>query len=463
MANSSPYSAGLSGVLTSPPEVDKTPVDRNKRIKQAIWLYFFLLILEGALRKWVLPDLATPLLVVRDPVALLILIMSLQRGLFRLNAYIVTMWAVGVIAFCTAMLLGHGNITVALFGVRILVLQFPLLFVIGRAFDYGDVIKIGKVLLWMIMPMTLLITIQFYSPQSAWVNRGIGGDLDAAGFTGALGYLRPPGTFSFVSGIVGFYGLSAAYILFFWLDRSVGIKNWLLFAATACLLISIPVSISRTLFLGVSVSVLFAIILTTYKPKYLFRLVGAILVGGVLLFTLSSFNFFHIGVEAFTDRFTTANASEGGAQGVFLDRFLGGMIGGIVNAGGIPFFGFGIGMGTNAGAKLMTGEVTFLLSEGEWGRLIGEMGLCLGLIAISVRSILVVKMALRSFNFIHKKNSLPWMLTSFGFLNILQGQWAQPSALGFAILSGGLILASFKKRNVTAGGRLVPKSQSSFR
>ena len=37
-----------------------------KRIKQMIWLYFFLLIFEGALRKWFLPFLATPLLVVRD-------------------------------------------------------------------------------------------------------------------------------------------------------------------------------------------------------------------------------------------------------------------------------------------------------------------------------------------------------------------------------------------------------------
>src|SRR3546814_1990531 len=53
-------------------------------LKQGIWVYFILLIFEGALRKWVLPGLATPLLVVRDPVALLLLLAD--RKSTRLNS-----------------------------------------------------------------------------------------------------------------------------------------------------------------------------------------------------------------------------------------------------------------------------------------------------------------------------------------------------------------------------------------
>ena len=34
---------------------------------------------------------------------------------------------------------------------------------------------------------------------------------------------------------------------------------------------------------------------------------------------------------------------------------------------------------------------------------------------------------------------------SFGFFLLLQGQWSQPSNLGFYVLTGGLILASLKK------------------
>lgn len=42
-----------------------------KRLRQLFWLYFWLLIFEGALRKWLLPGLSNVLLLVRDPVALL--------------------------------------------------------------------------------------------------------------------------------------------------------------------------------------------------------------------------------------------------------------------------------------------------------------------------------------------------------------------------------------------------------
>ena len=103
-------------------------------------------------------------------------------------------------------------------------------------------------------------------------------------------------------------------------------------------------------------------------------------------------------------------------------------------------------MGTNAGAMMLSGNIDFLISEGEWGRLIGEMGLLLGLGAILVRVTLGLQLFVKSIRAIGSNNSLPWMLLSFAFLSILQGQWAQPTSLGFAILSGGLVLASLKVR-----------------
>jgi hypothetical protein len=53
----------------------------------------------------------------------------------------------------------------------------------------------------------------------------------------------------------------------------------------------------------------------------------------------------------------------------------------------LPFFGFGIGMGTNAGARLLIGRSdVFLIAEGEWGRMIGEMGAIFGVGAILIRA-----------------------------------------------------------------------------
>lgn len=413
-------------------------------IKKGIWLYFLLLIFEGALRKWVLPGLATPLLVVRDPIAIGIMFLCFQRGLFKLNSYIAVMWLISFVAYCTAIIAGHGNMLVALYGIRILALHFPLIFAIGWVFDKEDVVKMGKAMLWITIPMTILMAMQFYSPQSAWVNQGVGGDEGGAGFSGALGFFRPPGTFSFTNGLALFYGLAAAYVFYFWLDNSKTISKLILLAATACLLAAIPFSISRTVFFEIILSAVFVLVATTTKPKYFVRLISGSLAIVVLIAVLSNFNFFQTGVEVFTKRFESANKAEEGLEGIFVDRFLGGMVEAITDTEDLPFFGRGIGMGTNVGAMMLSGELKFLISEGEWGRLIGEMGLLLGLGVILLRLLLTFKMGITSFQAMRESNFLPWMLISFSSMNLLQGQWAQPTSLGFSILASGLVLAALK-------------------
>ena len=164
-------------------------------LKKGVYVYFLFLILEGALRKWFLPGLATPLLVVRDPIALILLIVAWQKNFLPVNIYLITIYCVSILSLITTLIVGHGNLTVALYGLRILLIHFPMLFLIGAIFDQEDVLTLGKLILIISIPMALLIAIQFYSPQSAFVNRGVGGDVEGAGFDGAMGFFRPPGTF----------------------------------------------------------------------------------------------------------------------------------------------------------------------------------------------------------------------------------------------------------------------------
>lgn len=191
-----------------------TIADPNRLLKQGIWMYFLLLIFEGALRKWLLPGLATPLLIIRDPIALWLLVKAWQRGLLPSEFNMTGMKLIGVLSIFTGFYLGHGNLFVALFGARIFLLHFPLIFVIGNIFTAKDVIKMGKVTLWVSIFMTILIAFQFNSPQSAWVNRGIGGDMKGAGFAGALGYFRPSGTFFYHRRIPVLWICSGIYFLF---------------------------------------------------------------------------------------------------------------------------------------------------------------------------------------------------------------------------------------------------------
>jgi hypothetical protein len=412
-------------------------------LKRGVWAYLLLLIFEGALRKWVLPGLATPLLIVRDPVALWLLVVAWRRGFLPSNFYLTSIVTIGIIGIFTATLLGHGNLFVALFGARILLLHIPLIFVIGRVFTREDVVSMGKALLLIAIPMTVLTAMQFYSPQSAWVNLGVGGDVQGAGFSGANGFFRPPGTFSFTSGNTTFFSLVAPFIFYFWLDRKA-INTIILVAATVALLFAIPLSISRSLFFQVGLSLIFLVIASLRKPENLVKLVLALAVGVIAIVVLSQVGSFGTATEAFTARFENANESEGGVKGVLLDRFLGGLITSLTGTANLPFFGYGLGMGTNVGSMLLSGSVGFLIAEGEWARAIGELGPLLGIALIFLRLGLTAKVALACYQKLSQGDLLPWMLLSFGLITLAQGGWAQPSSLGFFIITGGLLVASVR-------------------
>ncbi len=418
-------------------------------LKKGIWIYFLLLLFEGALRKWFLPALSTPLLVVRDPIAIGLIFLSIKHNLIKANFVLTGVLIITFISIFTALFMGHGSLPVAIFGARIFMIHFPLIFIIGRVFRLEDVIKIGKTILWISLPMSVLITLQFYSPQSAWVNRGVGDDIGGAGFSGALGFFRPPATFSFITGTIAFYSLTACYLFYFWLNSKT-VKPFLLYGATVALLIAIPLSISRTLLFTVIVTFLFTIIAVSRNSKYLGKVMMGCVGMVIALIVLSNTSTFQTATEAFSARFETANATEGGLQSVLADRYLGGMIGALQNSADRSFFGYGIGMGTNVGSMLLTGKTVFLISEEEWGRMIGEMGPLMGIAMIFFRLKLSADIALASYKKLSSGKLLPWILLSFVLLNIPQGQWAQPTILGFSVLGGGLAIAALKDANYSA-------------
>jgi hypothetical protein len=416
----------------------------ERQLKIGVWMYILLVIFEGALRKWVFPSLSDALLVIRDPIAIAILLLARAKGYLSFNPYVFWMMLVGFFGIVTAVTIGHGNFLVALYGARIFIVHFPFMFAMAKIFTIEDVIDVGKGLLWISLPMTLLIVLQFYSPQSAFVNRGVGGDVAGAGFSGALGYLRPPATFSFTNGTALFYGLIAAYVFYFWFNTFL-IKRFLLIASTVCLLLSVPFSISRTLTFEVALSMAFMVAALWHRPAYLKRVIGAAFIVGIAFFFLRNQSFFATGTDALTARFDNASGSEGDINDVLADRILAGMVYAIQNAPNLPFFGFGLGMGTNAGAALLTGSARFLIAEEEWGRVIGEMGLLMGFVVIIIRVVFSVSTLRRSIKDVRSGNPLPWMLISFGFMQILQGQWGQPTTLGFSIIAGGLVLSSMNR------------------
>lgn len=415
-----------------------------KMLKTAIWLYFLLWIFEGALRKWVLPGLATPLLVVRDPIAIYIIIRAFYLNVQFLNPYVIFGFIFTLFGLAITLTFGHENLFVGIYGARIMLLHFPLIFIIGQVFTKKDVLKIGKFLLAVNILMTVIVYFQFTSPQTSFINIGIGGE-GSAGFSGAMGYSRPPGTFSFISGLSIFYTAVSVFIFYFWLSKD-SCSKILLYTSTLALIIALPLTISRGAVVAVAIVGLFAIVASVTTGRMLFKLIVIAIVLTFLIFLLSKYSaIFSLGTEVFMDRVDTVNkVSGGGLKNSILLRALNEFLGPISDLFSQPLFAGNLGMGTNAGAQMLTGKTVFLVAETEFGRLGGEQGIIFGGGLMALRIILAVSIALRSFKLPKEKKLLPFILCGAACIAIFQGQWAQPSILGYAVIMAGLVMASLK-------------------
>lgn len=408
-----------------------------KSLKIAIWLYFLLWIFEGALRKWILPSLATPLLIVRDPIAIFIILRAFYLNVKFINGYVVLSSIFTLLGLAITLTFGHGNLFVGLYGARIMLIHFPLIFIIGTVFTKEDILKTGRVMLAINILMTLIIYLQFTSPQTAFVNIGLGGE-GSAGFDGAMGYFRPSGTFSFTTGLSAFYILASVFVFYFWLSKE-SCSKILLISSTIALLIALPLTVSRTAVLGVLLVGFFAFMGSSTSIKSIIRLVSTAVVVVILFAVLQkTTTIFNLGTQVFMSRVDTAKGQEGGS---IVMRTLNGFTEPITTLLNAPLFEGNLGMGTNAGAQMLTGQRKFLVSEGELNRVGGEQGLILGGGLIVLRLVLAFGVFYNSLKLPNSLKLLPLTFCGTALFLITQGQWAQPSMLGCAVIATGLLIA----------------------
>lgn len=426
---------------------EQEAIPNYNSIKIAIWLYFLLWIFEGALRKWILPSLATPLLVVRDPIAIYIILRAFYLKIKFINPYVVLSAIFTLLSLAIALTFGHGNLFVGIYGSRIMLLHFPLIFIIGIVFTKKNVLEIGRILLIINILMSLIVYFQFTSPQTAFINIGVGGE-GSAGFSGAMGYSRPPGTFSFISGLSVFYTAVSVFVFYFWLSKD-SCSKILLVVSTISIIIALPLTISRGALLSVLIVGLFAIIASVTNARTFLKVLMTSIIFYIGIIILQNYtSIFNLGTTVFMDRVDSVNTATGGGlkESVFL-RIIKDVIGPFVELLNYPMFAGNLGMGTNAGAQMLTGKTNFLISETEMGRVVGEQGIIFGVGIVVIRIVLALNIAIKSWKLPQVDKLLPFILCGAACTAIFQGQWAQPSVLGYAILMAGLVLASLKKED----------------
>ena len=404
-------------------------------LKTLLWVYLVLLIFEGALRKWVLPSLDTPLLIIRDPLVIWIYIQAVSQGLrfnhplCQVNLVLAVLCTLTSLAFSNA---GELGAAITIYGLRTDFLQIPLIFLAPQILNRDDVLAMGKFLLYAAVLMAPLTVLQFRSPPDSFWNKGT--------MATHYGTVRTSGTFSFGTGLGAFYALSSVFLLYGYLHTRT-YKMWLIGAVTFATLLSAAISGSRggTVSIGIVVAVAVLCVITRGKGGMGLMIGGAMIAIAVSI--LSSTSVVQEGTEQLNQRVEDAGREEGGGAG-FIRRYFNTVVGPVDLMTQVPLFGNGLGLGTNAGLGMYRGKEALMWPEAEFERLFFESGPILGLFLCFFRIALTVTVAMRAFEAYRRDNILPALLFGACGLLLFNGQWGIPTTLGFAIFGGSLTLAA---------------------
>ncbi len=429
---------------------------RHRELKRALFAYFWLLILEGALRKWTFESAANAFLVIRDPVVLWIYVLALRDRVFPLNF---GMFWTGALASAGMALMFMQIFTdqlhpvVAAYGWRSYFLHLPLVFLLPKVLNFADLQKIGRWILIISIPMALLMAAQFeLSPDHILNKSSIENKLQ---IISASGHVRPPGTFSFITGPAQFYPWVIAF-LFAALSWRAAYPVWLRLGAAMCVVLVLPVSGSRMLV----VNCLLVVVAATgfFRSEQIRRPLAFMLVLAAIALPVLSFTpVFKNSVEVFQERWSNAAESEGQGRGALygMTKRTASDFTSIIDViPETPLLGMGMGLGTNVGAKLTRSYVGFQLAESEWPRLVQETGAVFGLALIFTRLGLTIFLFVHAWRaFLDDNNILAWLMFAACAPLVLYGGTGQPTALGFMCFGAGLALAAAK--NPTPSFRTV--------
>jgi hypothetical protein len=419
-----------------------------RRLKRWIWIYFWLLIFEGALRKWLLPALSGPLLVIRDPVALMIYYRAYRCGKFSMRK----LWPFAFLAVAMALLAaaqlvsGIGTLPIALYGLRSYALHPALLFVMAETLDDADIRKVGRWLLLLSVPMLLLVAAQFNAPSGSWLNAGAGEN--ATQIQSAGGHIRPAGTFSYGIGMQCFVALGAAFLLDAFM-RKGRYPAWMLYGALFATIGMIPMLGSRTVLFVLAALALFTVLSALSHGARLVSFTKILVVLLLAGFIAIQLPFFQQGVETMQERWEQASRAEGNVEGVLNKRVLGVFEAGGEAAEAAPLLGKGIGLGSSFAATSTGNEGTFLAGENEWQRVVVEFGPVFGLLFMGARVMLACYIVLQAFRALRGDSVLAWLLVPTVVPLMLVTIMEQTTFLGFMIFGGGLCLAAARQAELS--------------
>jgi hypothetical protein len=174
--------------------------------KESVRFFFLLVVCEGVIRKWILPQQSEIIYFLKD-----IFLLGIYFRLFILspklmvfvkpNAFLKTMWALAFIwCLFQAFNPSLGSPIIGFFGIKAYFLYVPIMVIIPSVFKTKEeFLSFLKAYLLLSIPICLLGIAQFFSPATSPLNVYAGGAGTAAGFS-HTSFSRVTGTFPYLTG-----------------------------------------------------------------------------------------------------------------------------------------------------------------------------------------------------------------------------------------------------------------------
>jgi hypothetical protein len=431
----------------------------RRHVVRVVLLIYLLLIFEGSLRKWVLPQLSQYIFFIRDPFVLYAYLFATIHHLWpRRSPYLTASIVISVVGFLIGiialMISGNGGAgaLLAVYGWRNYFLYAPLAFLIGATFSLADIERVCRWTLLLSLPIGLLMAAQFFAPLNSPLNIGIASDeaLQFVGLTVTSEHTRPMGPFSSGAGPNQFTASAFAMLLAFLImpARQRGVGPWILPLAAAGIALCVAMSgsrgaVSQCALIGVFAMVLGVVGRTAAVRRKAIAL-PLVVVGAFVAIAPFAFP---AAIEAFAERWTLAASAE---QQVFQLGFLGRALYTFVDFlrlfSDTPLLGYGLGSGGNASITLQLGPAVW--AESDWARHIVDLGPVFGSVFILFRIVLAAWLGVVAFRATRRGvGPLPFLLYAYTGYVLLAGQVTGQGAVnGYAWLFMGFTLAAAAAR-----------------
>lgn len=283
------------------------------RWRRSVKIVFLLLVLEGALRKWVLPQANEMIYFLKDVVILgtyfnFYLFSDSDKSLLKKNNFINVLIFL-VLGWCLFQVFNPslGSPLIGIFGLRAYFLYLPLIWMLPSLFQSeAELYNFLRSHLLLLIPVGLIGIVQFFSPATSFINRYSNEEGPAVATFGVNSATRITGTFSYINNYAVYLIVCFGLLVFMLsIKQSWGWKLASLVEMFFVVINSFMTGSRGTIFAEILILIGFLSLKILTKPASIFPLIKQLIIP-ILIVVIAASTWFLPAINAFFLR-TTAN------------------------------------------------------------------------------------------------------------------------------------------------------------